>query len=135
MASIDKTGKNETNLTLQKMFIESYDREFNQNSFELLSYDPLIRDSAGNVVGGLQRVTTKALGDYVANDIEETGNITYIGLENLDGDYFIQKIDATTGKSIRFATVINNPTYTTYATAWAARATITFNTYSTAFTA
>ena len=135
MTSISKQGKTETNMTLQKMFIESYDREFNQNAFELLSYDPLVKDSAGNVVGGLQRITTKAMGDYVANDIEETGNLTYLGFENLDGDYFIQKIDATTGKQIRFATVINNPTYTSYLTAWTDRATIIYDTYSTAFSA
>ena len=134
MTSISKTGKTETGETLQKMFIESYDREFNQISFELLGYDPLVRNEAGEVVGGLQRVTIKALGDYVANDIEEAGNITYIGFENLDSDYFIQKIDSTTGKSIRFATIINNASKTSYSTAWAGRATLVYDTYSTAFT-
>ena len=134
MTGIGRQNKQETDKTLQKMFIDSFDREFNQNSFELLAFDPLVRDDAGVVVGGLQRVTVKALGDYVANDIEETGDITYIGFENLDGDYFIQKIDATSGKSIRFGTIINNPTRTTYALAWTNRATLTFDTYSTAFT-
>lgn len=135
MSQIDKTGKTETDKTLQKMFIESYDREFDQLAVELLGYDPLTQDSTGSVVGGLKRITTKAFGDYVANDIEETGNLTYIGFENLDGDYFIQKIDSTSGKSIRFGTLVNNPTQTSYSNAWTNRATLTYETYSTAFTA
>src|SRR4030042_4900478 len=110
MTTISKTGKTETGMTLQKMFIESYDRELNQNSFELLSYDPLVRDADGTVVGGLQRITTKAMGDYIANDIEIVGDTTYIGFENLDGDYFIKRIvgPENASKSIRFATIINN---------------------------
>lgn len=135
MSGIDKTGKTETDRTVQKMFIESFDREFDQMGFELLGYDPLTRDDDGTVVGGLKRVTIKALGDYVANDIEETGSLTYIGFENLDGDYFIQKIDDSSGKSIRFATVVNNASVTSYSDAWTNRATLTYNTYSTAFTA
>ena len=135
MPTISKVGKTETDKTLQKMFIESFDREFDQISFELLGYDPLTRDDTGTVVGGLKRVTIKAFGDYIANDIEETGTTTYIGFENLDGDYFIQRIVESSGREIRFATIINNPTRTTYALAWTNRATLTFETYSTAFTA
>lgn len=117
------------------MLIESYDREFNQLSFELLSYDPLVRDDTGAVVGGLQRVTTKAMGDYMANDIEETGSTTYLGFENLDGDYIIQSIVDSSGKTIRFATIVNNASVTSYSDAWTNRATLTYDTYSTAFTA
>lgn len=135
MSSISKTGKQETDKTLQKMLIESYDREFNQLSFELLSYDPLVRDDTGAVVGGLQRVTTKAMGDYMANDIEETGSTTYLGFENLDGDYIIQSIVDSSGKTIRFATIVNNASVTSYSDAWTNRATLTYDTYSTAFTA
>lgn len=135
MSGINKQNKKETDRTLQKMLIESFDREFDILSFQLLSYDPLVADDDGTIVGGLKRVTTKALGDYVANDIEETGNLTYIGFENLDGEYFIQKIDSTSGKSMRFATVVNNDSVTSYSDAWTNRATLNYGTYSTAFTA
>jgi hypothetical protein len=135
MSKISQTGKEETNRTLQKMGIESFDYEFNQNAVELLSYDPLVKDDTGAVVGGLQRVTSKSFGDYIANDIEETGGTTYIGFENLDGGYFIERIVESSGKEIRFATIINNPTKTSYSSAWTDRASLVFNTYSTAFTA
>jgi len=131
----NRTGSNDTKHTEQWMQGQSFDEEFRVNAVEILGFDPLTQDADGTVVGGLKRITSKAFGDYIANDIEETGNLTYIGFENLDGDYFIQKIDATSGKSIRFATIVNNPTRTTYALAWTNRATLTYETYSTAFTA
>lgn len=133
MTGTKQTGR--TTKTMTTLFNDSEDKEFNQLATELLSYDPLTRNEAGEVVGALKRVTTKAMGDYVANDIEESGSITIIGFENLDGDYIIQKIDATSGKSIRFGTIINNPTRTSYALAWTNRATLSYDTYSTAFTA
>jgi hypothetical protein len=131
----NRTGVNDTKETVQWMNNQSFDREFNVNVVELLGYDPLTKNAAGEIVGGLKRVSTKSFGEYVANDIEETGNLTYIGFENLDGDYFIQKIDATTGKTIRFATLLNNSTITSYADAWTGRAALQYDTFSTAFTA
>jgi len=103
-----------------------FDTDFNVPTTELLSYDPI-----GDV---LKRVTTNAMGEYITNDVvEPSATLTYVGKEDADGDWYIQSIDTTSGTSIRFATETNNPTYTTYATAWADRATLTYGTYGSAF--
>jgi hypothetical protein len=50
-----------------------------------------------------------------------------------DGAWMIVKIDSSSGTSFTYATITNNPTQTTgYADAWADRATLTYNVYSTA---
>ena len=95
-------------------------------AFELLSHDP--------VANALKRVTTNAMGEYVTNDVvEPSATLSYIGKEDAAGDWYIQSVDTTSGTSVRFATEANNPTYTTYATAWADRATLTYGTYGSAF--
>lgn len=63
-----------------------------------------------------------------------TSTVTYVGQEDKDGVYIITKIDTSSGTEITYATITNNPTVTSYANAWAARAsTLVFNYYSTAF--
>lgn len=106
-----------------------FDREFQLPTTQLVQFDPLTNGG----LGGLKRVTTNAMGEYVVNDIEETGGVTYLGKEDMAGDWFIQKIDETTGTSIRFATIKNNASITSYTNAWTDRATLTYGTYAEAF--
>lgn len=73
---ISRTGYNDTSNTEQWVLNNSIDRDFNQLATELLGYDPLTKNTAGEIVGGLKRITTKSVGEYVANDIEESGTIT-----------------------------------------------------------
>jgi len=71
---------------------------------------------------------------YNTNDIEEASStITYIGAEDKDGNWYIKKIDTTTGCVFSHATVKNNSGYTTYDTAWTARAGLTYQNYGDAF--
>jgi len=72
---------------------------------------------------------------YSTNDIDEASvTVTYIGKEDADGNWFVMKIDTSSGTAFTYATITNNPTQTTgYADAWADRATLTYSAYSTAF--
>lgn len=67
------------------------------------------------------------------NDLEEVGVITYVGIENAHAEWIIKKLDETSGLSIRYATVDNNGGYTTYSSAWTARASLSYGLYSTLF--
>jgi len=102
-----------------------FDEEFQVPVFELLSYDP--------VANAMKRVTTNAFGEYGTNDIEETGSVTYIGKEDPSGDWYIQKIDTSTGTQIRYATASNNGAVSDYTAAWTDRAGLTYGTYAQAF--
>lgn len=75
----------------------------------------------------------EALSLYGLNDIVVSGSITYLGKEKADGTWCVQEIDTTSGTVFRYATVGNNPAYTTYATAFAARASLTYDYYSEVF--
>lgn len=79
----------------------------------------------------IQAVTDIRLQDV--NDIAEVGDITYVGIEDADGEWLLKQIDESSGLSIRYATESNNPSYTTYSGAWAARATLTYEHYSDLF--
>jgi hypothetical protein len=71
---------------------------------------------------------------FSTNDIvSASSTVTYIGMEESGGDWYIKKIDTSSGTSFGHATENNNSTYTTYATAWAARASLTYQNYSLAF--
>jgi len=106
---------------------QSFDSEFQVSVVELLSFDPL---SGTN--GALKRVTTNSLGEYRMNDRED-GADTYIGMEDPDGSWFIQKITESSGTQIRYASIRNNASTTTYSDAWTNRASLTYDTYSVAF--
>ena len=61
--------------------------------------------------------------EFKLNDIAESGDITYFGEEDRDGNWMVVKFDETSDTSVSYATVVNNDTVTDYSTAWAARAT------------
>ena len=74
------------------------------------------------------------LTSFETNDVDkETVPIVYNGLEDKDGKWCIQKIDKSAGPSIRFATITNNNTFDTYATAWSNRADLEYSYFSEAF--
>jgi hypothetical protein len=73
---------------------------------------------------------------YQTNHLDDytVPSVTYIGKEDASGVYQIKKIDETgTFPVVTYASITNNPTLTTYTTAWAGRVTATYNIYSTAF--
>ena len=71
------------------------------------------------------------LAGYGTNDVEEaSATVTYVGKEKPDGTWLVMKIDTTSGTTIRYASEVNNALVTDYAAAWAARATLTYGTYS-----
>lgn len=70
---------------------------------------------------------------FSLNDLEELSTVIYLGYEDPTGYWLVKKIDSTSGKSFRFATVLNNDAITTYTDAWTGRAALTYGTYSQAF--
>ena len=82
-----------------------------------------------------KKVTIDALSHYGTNDIDKSSaTLFYEGLEDAEGSWQIVKttIDGDV-TSLRFATVLNNSSITSYSTAWTNRATLTYGTYSQAF--
>lgn len=78
---------------------------------------------------------TQTIAKFGLNQTESPSTtLTYLGKETKDGEWLIVSIDSTSGVTMTYATVTNNPTVTTYADAWAARATtLVYGTYSQAF--
>ena len=72
---------------------------------------------------------------WATNDvIDATATVSYVGKERADGAWWLLRLDATSGLEIRHATIANNALVTTYAAAWAARATtLVYGLYSVAF--
>lgn len=79
--------------------------------------------------------TVSVNGVYGTNDVDPaSATLTYLGEEDADGTWVIQKIDTSSGTVFTYATVTNNSAVASYADAWAARGTtLTFGTYSQAF--
>ena len=77
-------------------------------------------------------VTTDGWG---TNDlVDATATLTYVGKERADGAWLVMSLDSTSGLAMRDATITNNASVTTYAAAWAARAsTLVYGTYAEAF--
>lgn len=72
--------------------------------------------------------------EFAVCDLAEAGALTYVGKESAAGAWLVQRIDATIGLVVRYASVVNNATVTTYAAAWTARATtLVYGTYAEAF--
>lgn len=69
---------------------------------------------------------------FSVNDIEESGDVTYIGKEDKQGNWYVIKIDESSDIVINHATEDNNDE-TTYTTAWTNRASLTYEDFSSAF--
>lgn len=77
---------------------------------------------------------TKIIDAFELNDLEEaSATITYIGLQSVDGMWYLQKLDTSTGTVLSHATQKNNTTTTSYTTGWTNRATITYGDITDAF--
>ncbi len=105
---------------------QSFDEDFGVLAVESLAYDP--------TSGELKRVTTQSLGAYGTNNVEEaSATTTYVGKEDADGNWIVQKIDTSSGTSITYATKLNNPSYTTYSGAWTNRTNLSYDLFGGAF--
>ena len=115
-------------------------REYNQaqqNNIEKINGDYFLKiipaDGDGNFIGPETPLATEPI-KYNTNDIEEaSATITYIGLQDKNGNWYVKKIDTSSGNSFGHATIINNVSYTTYTTAWAARASLVYGDYGDVF--
>jgi hypothetical protein len=73
---------------------------------------------------------------FNTNNVDGTSvtNFIYVGKEDASGTYQIKKIDLTSGyPTVTYASITNNPTYTTYSTAWTNHLTLTYSLYEIAF--
>jgi hypothetical protein len=101
-----------------------------------MSISPDINDRENNKFRerlGKPVVATEDSSSFHLNEVAESAPITYIGSENADGDWLINKVDETSGIVSGWASEVNNPTVTTYTAAWTDRATLTYGNYSAAF--
>lgn len=116
-----------TKFTVQHIENTSYDEAFEMAGREIWAYD--------SVNSVLRRVTLDALGHYGTNDVDKVSSaLFYEGLEDADGNWQVVKTTTVGGvTSNRFATQLNNAAITDYATAWAGRSGLTFETYGSAF--
>ena len=90
-------------------------------------------DSEGNIISPEHPTPIQDI-KYNTNDIEEASStVTYIGMEDKNGNWSIKQINTITGAVFSYATVLNNVSYTTYDSAWTARASLTYENYGDAF--
>lgn len=59
--------------------------------------------------------------------------ITYLGYQDIRGNWLIEKLDQTTTDKISYASIGSNPTKTTYALAWANKSTLNYGNYENIF--
>ena len=90
-----------------------------------------IRTFADGAGAHIQAVAPIPIHDV--NDLAEVGDLTYIGIENANAEWIIKRLDESSNLSIRYATIANNGGYSTYSSAWAARASLSYGLYSELF--
>lgn len=75
------------------------------------------------------------LTSYETNNVEKVNSgLIYNGVEDKDGNWCIQKVSINgRNTTVSFATVVNNPSKTSYPSAWTHRASITYGYFSDAF--
>lgn len=64
---------------------------------------------------------------YSVHDVAVVSSTTYVGKETAEGKWLIVSIDESSGTVLRYANVSNNSGYTTYSSAWTARASLTYD--------
>lgn len=93
-----------------------------------------INNTGSNPIPITGSITASAstLADFAFNDSDNTttASTEYFGYTKPDGTWLIKKSTATT---MRYATVTNNGSVTTYSDAWAAIATLTYGRFEEAF--
>jgi hypothetical protein len=94
---------------------------------------PLTIDNTGALqITGSITASASTLADFSINDSDNTTTALteYFGFTKPDGTWLVKKSTATT---MRYATVTNNGSVTTYSDAWAAIATLTYGRFEEAF--
>jgi len=83
-------------------------------------------------IGGATSGVTTETSRFQENDVElADGDIYYIGGEDINGFWWIKRIDDSGSPiPIQHATIKNNPTVTSYTDAWTNRATLTYGDYA-----
>lgn len=96
---------------------------------------PVEVESSVLPTGASTSANQSLLDKFSTNEIDQsTATTTYIGTEDKDGAYLIKKIDTSSGTVFTYASIALNPSVTTYAIAWAARATtLVYGTFNQAF--
>lgn len=79
-------------------------------------------------MSGVSYTSLPGLAGYALNDLDESGPM-YIGKATADGRWLVQRF--TTSSLMEYANISNNPSVTTYASAWTARAALTYGAYQT----
>lgn len=70
---------------------------------------------------------------YQTNDIDKVSDtLFYVGKESSIAEWLLVKIDTTSGAALLYASITNNPSYTTYTNAWIDRSTLTYQKFSSA---
>lgn len=86
------------------------------------NYSPTGSGSSGSV-----NIPANIIKDYQVQDFDKASDpIFYICKQNNSGDWLIIEMDKTTELALNYANVSNNSSYTTYSTAYAARASLTY---------
>ena len=113
--------------TSQQMDNWSFDGDFKENTVEIVCFDPINNT--------LRRVTSDAMAHFATNDIDKNSStVFYEGLQDNIGNWQIVQTTTTGNVSaFRFATKLNNASFTDYPTAWTNRTTLTYDYYATAF--
>ena len=81
--------------------------------------------------GGSKGDTT--LHEFKVNHLDDTTttDVLYVGKEDFDFEWAIQKLDDTGAITVvTYATIINNPSILSYSAAWAARVSLTYTVVS-----
>ena len=104
----------------------------------VVDFRTIIEDANGNLTGvaGNPLVTTgggggssSPLDPYPLNDLDGTDPL-YIGKATSSGVWLVQKYSTAAG-TMRYANLSNNAGYASYASAWAARATLVYGLFQT----
>ena len=69
----------------------------------------------------------------LVNFEEVSDTLIYLGYEGFDGNWYVKKMDLTSGLVFTNATVKNNSDYKNYSSAWTDRATLDYGSLSQAF--
>jgi hypothetical protein len=104
----------------------------------VVDFRTILEDANGDITGvaGNPLVTTGGAGGggslldpYSLNDLDGTDPL-YIGKATSSGTWLVQRYGTAAG-TMRYANLSNNPSYASYASAWAARATLTYGLFQT----
>lgn len=76
----------------------------------------------------------ESIKNFGTNNVDEASlTLTYVGKEDADGVWIIQKIDTSSGTAITYATNKNNSSVSSYSSAWTNRETLVYSLYNDAF--